>query len=75
MPYSSNRQLPGSIKNNLPKHAQDIFRESYNSAYKQYKDPDKRRGNESHQEASRRVAWSAVKNNYKKGNDGKWHKK
>ncbi len=71
MPYQSNAELPDSVKNNLPKHAQDIYREAFNSAYDRFSDPDKRRGNQSRDEASHKVAWSAVKNEYHK-EDGKW---
>ena len=44
MPYHSNAELPDSVKDHLPKHAQDIYREAYNSAWDEYKDPDRRRG-------------------------------
>jgi len=33
MPYPSNSDLPESVQNVLPKHAQDIYREAYNSAW------------------------------------------
>lgn len=74
MPYSSRQQLPDSVKDNLPAHAQDIYKEAYNNAWKQYKDPAKRRGGTSREEAARRVAWGAVKQQYHK-DDGKWAKK
>jgi cation transport regulator len=75
MPYSSNSELPGSVQNVLPKHAQDIYRESFNSAYDQYKDPDDRKGDVNREEVSHRVAWSAVKQKYEKGADDRWHPK
>jgi cation transport regulator len=61
----------------LPSHAQEIFKEAHSSALEQYKDPDKRRGGkkESKEEVAHKVAWSAVKKKYKKGEDGKWIKK
>lgn len=74
MPYSSNTDLPDSVKDNLPKHAQDIYRESFNSAWDQYEEPDERRGDASREETSHRVAWSAVKEEYEKS-DGEWHRK
>lgn len=74
MPYDSNSDLPSRVKDNLPKHAQDIYREAYNSAWKQYEDPDERRGNSSREEAAHKVAWSAVKDKYEKDN-GDWKKK
>ncbi len=74
MPYKKTNELPESIKSNLPKEAQKIFKEAYNNAWKEYKDPKKRQGNTSREGASRRVAWSAVKKKYKKSK-GKWVKK
>ena len=61
----------------LPSHAQEIFKKAHSSALEQYKDPDKRRGGkkESNEEVAHKVAWSAVKKIYKKGDDGKWIEK
>jgi len=62
----------------LPPHAQEIFKKAHSSALEQYKDPDKRRGGkqESKEEVAHKVAWSAVKKKYKKDNeDDKWVKK
>jgi cation transport regulator len=62
----------------LPSHAQEIFKEAHNNALEQYKDPDKRRGGkkESKEEVAHKVAWSAVKKKYKKDNENdKWVKK
>ena len=61
----------------LPVHAQEIFKEAHSSALEQYKGPDKRRGGkkESKEEVAHKVAWSAVKKKYKKGEDDKWIKK
>ena len=75
MPYKSNSDLPDNVTNVLPKHAQDIFREAFNSAYDEYKDPEKRRDDSSREDVARRVAWNAVKQKYEKGDDGKWHPK
>ena len=75
MPYKSTRDLPESVRDNLPEHAQDIFKEAFNSAWDEYADPDKRRGRESQEEVSFKVAWAAVKNEYEKGDDDKWHRK
>lgn len=75
MPYSSREDLPDNVTNVLPAHAQDIFKEAFNNAYDQYKEPEDRRGNESRENTARRVAWAAVKEKYEKGDDGKWHPK
>ena len=65
MPYQQLDSLPDLVKENLPKHGQEIFRAAFNSAEEQYQE----------EERAFRVAWSAVKRVYEKGDDGKWHKK
>lgn len=71
MPYKTNKDLPDRVKSHLPEHAQDIYREAYNKAAGEYKDPKKRRGSESQEETSHKVAWAAVKSKYTKQGD-KW---
>lgn len=75
MPYSSIDELPDSVKNVLPNHAREIFKEAFNSAYENYKDPEDRRGNDNREDVARKVAWAAVKKKYSKGADEKWHTK
>ena len=75
MPYKSNSDLPDNVSSVLPEHAQDIFREAFNSAYDQYKDPEDRRGDDDREDTARRVAWSAVKQSYQKDDDDKWRAK
>jgi cation transport regulator len=75
MPYSSIDELPDNVRNVLPEHAQDIFKEAFNSAYDQYKDPNERRRDDSREDVARKVAWNAVKQKYEKGDDDKWHPK
>ena len=75
MPYDTVTDLPDSVRDNLPKHAQEIYKEAYNSAWDEYKDPDERRGDASREETAHRVAWSAVEQSYEKNEDGEWHKK
>jgi cation transport regulator len=74
MPYKSNSELPERVRENLPEHGQDIYREAFNNAWQEYKDPSERRGNESREEVSHKVAWSAVEKVYQKNSDGKWVK-
>ena len=33
MTYEQNSELPKGVKNNLPAHAQDIYREAFNHAW------------------------------------------
>ena len=75
MPYSAKKDLPASVRDNLPQHAQDIYKEAYNSAWDEYKDPEDRDGDASREEVAHRVAWSAVKNKYEKNDDGEWVEK
>jgi cation transport regulator len=65
MPYATNDELPPRIRRHLPRHAQDIFRESFNSAWRTYgaREPDRR------EEIANRVAWAAVKMSYRKVGD------
>lgn len=75
MPYSSINDLPENVVNVLPHHAQEIFKEAFNSAYDQYDKPEERRDNESRENTARKVAWAAVKKTYEKGEDDKWRPK
>ncbi|HXV41850.1 MAG TPA: ChaB family protein [Anaerolineae bacterium] len=71
MPYQRISDLPESVKDNLPKHAQEIYMAAYNSAWEQYDEPEERRGDASRDETAHRVAWAAVKKKYEKQGD-KW---
>jgi cation transport regulator len=76
MPYHKLNDLPDSVRDNLPKHAQEIYMEAFNSAWEQYKDPEDRRGDATREETAHRVAWAAVKQSYEKDDSsGKWQKK
>lgn len=72
MPYPKVTELPASVKDNLPPHAQEIYKEAYNSAWEQYKEPAARRGDASREETAHRVAWAAVKQKYEKNLKGNW---
>lgn len=75
MPYKSINELPENVRSVLSDHAQDIYKEAFNSAYDQYDKPAERQGDASREETAHRVAWSAVKKaGYRKGQDDKWHK-
>lgn len=76
MPYKTTHDLPDSVRNALPAHAQAIFKEAYNNADDEYKDSsDRRSPGESREEVAFKVAWSAVRRKYEKGDDEKWHLK
>lgn len=57
----------------LPSHAQKIYTKAHKNALKQYASPSKRRGGkrQSKEQVAHKVAWSAVKKEYKKKGD-KW---
>ena len=64
MPYKELQDLPDSVKDNLPHHAQEIYRAAYNRAWDQY---------DQNEERSHQVAWAAVKEKYHKdGETGEW---
>lgn len=65
MPYDKLSDLPDQVKDNLPKHGQEIFLAAFNSASEQYDD-------ESRWFAT---AWAAVENVYEKNDKGDWVKK
>jgi cation transport regulator len=65
MPYDNLSDLPDRVRNNLPKHAQEIYKEAFNSAEEQYGE----------EERAHRVAWSAVENKYEKNDQGNWVEK
>ncbi|MES2311962.1 MAG: putative cation transport regulator ChaB [Pseudomonadota bacterium] len=73
MPYKAISDLPDSVRNHVPAHAQEIYKEAFNHAWNEYADEDERRGDESREEAAHKVAWAAVKKQYSKGADGDWH--
>jgi cation transport regulator len=62
MPYEKVLDLPKGVKDNLPKQAQEIYKEAFNSAEEQY----------SEESRAHRVAWSAVEQRYEKNENGNW---
>ncbi len=63
MPYRVNGDLPPSVRNHLPVHAQDIYREAFNHAFTaQAGEPDRER-------RAHMIAWAAVKRSYVKAGD------
>lgn len=71
----SKTEFPEHLKDELPPHAQDIYEKALKSAYKEYEDPSKRRSSDDRESTAHKVAWSAVKKEYERGGDGKWHRK
>ncbi len=67
--------VPESVRENLPAHAQEIYKRAHDNALEQYKDPADRRGGASLEETAHRVAWAAVKQEYRKNASGEWVRK
>jgi len=66
MPYSSNADLPLSVRNALPLAAQTIWRTIFNAAEKQYPKDDAK---------AFATAWAGLKGaGWAKDTDGTWHK-
>ncbi len=63
MPYDSRTDLPDTVTDNLSAHAQDIYKEAFNSSFEQYKHDEER---------AHRIAWGAVKRSYHKNDNGDW---
>jgi cation transport regulator len=64
MPYQHVSDLPDSVKNNLPKHAQEIYRAAFNSAWSEYGQDESR---------AHKVAWGAVEKEFHKDDKtGEW---
>ncbi|HUZ01492.1 MAG TPA: ChaB family protein [Thermomicrobiaceae bacterium] len=64
MPYKRKADLPESVRDALPAHAEDIYKEVFNSAWEEYGHDESR---------AHRVAWAAVKREYHKDERGeKW---
>jgi len=63
MPYRENSDLPPSVRNHLPEHAQSIYREAFNHAFAAHA------GDPRQEEAAHRIAWAAVKRSYEKIGD------
>jgi cation transport regulator len=69
MPYKSITDLPDSVRDNLPSHAQEIYKQAFNSAFDEYAE----RGPEGREVTAHKVAWAAVKKKYRKDErTGKW---
>jgi len=63
MPYRVNVDLPPSVGDHLPEHAQDIYREAFNHAFAAHA------GDPRQEEAAHRIAWGAVKRRYEKNGE------
>ncbi|MGZ8183659.1 MAG: ChaB family protein [Methylobacter sp.] len=67
MPYKNINDLPKSVRDHLPVHAQEIYQAAYNNAWDEYGQDEER---------AHRVAWSAVKKKYEKDeSSGQWKAK
>lgn len=65
MPFASNSELPSSVRDALPKEAQDVFRSVANKELEQG----------ASEESAFAQAWTAVKNGWEKNKEGEWVRK
>jgi cation transport regulator len=63
LPYVTNAELPPGVRGHLPEAAQDIYRETFNHAWRTYV------GRPDHEAVAHRVAWAAVKRTFRKSKD------
>jgi cation transport regulator len=63
MPYAAAADLPASVRAVLPRRAQDIYREAFNHAWREYWIDES---------TADRIAWSAVKRSYHRDASGNW---
>ncbi|HWK95005.1 MAG TPA: ChaB family protein [Pseudolabrys sp.] len=63
MPYRTNHDLPPSVRSHLPDHAQDIYREAFNNAFRAHA------GEVDRERRAHMIAWAAVKTSYVKDGD------
>ena len=61
--YASNLELPPAVRNHLPSHAQDVYREAFNHSFASHA------GDGRQEEIAHRTAWAAVKQSYVKLGD------
>lgn len=66
MPYKAKSDLPDNVRNVLPAHAQDIYKEAFNSAWEQYKDKADRRDDASREETAHKSPGRRLKTIMKK---------
>ena len=73
MPYTSLNELPESIRNALPEYAQEIYLQAYKRAWEQYDRLGLRRGEATREATADKVAWAAVRQEYRKDiKSSKW---
>lgn len=65
MVYQQINDLPAAVKEALPEHGQELFLEAFNKASEKYEEEDD----------ATRAAWGAVRRDYQKCDDGRWHRK
>jgi cation transport regulator len=75
MPYGSIDELPNELRQTLPMHAQEVYKEAFNEAWSTYHDPKTKPKDISRTAMSDKIAWQAVEAIYTHGPDNRWAKK
>jgi cation transport regulator len=65
MPYATIEDLPPSVRDHLPEHAQEIFMAAFNNVFQSHASDPRQ------EEIAHRIAWAAVKRSYVKSG-GSW---
>ncbi|HEY9746006.1 MAG TPA: ChaB family protein [Oculatellaceae cyanobacterium] len=73
MQYRSTQDLPSHLREHLPEFAQEIYRVTYNNAYRDYADPAKHKDFSSLEEVAHHIAWAAVKKEIEKSSKKQRH--
>jgi cation transport regulator len=75
MPYEDIQALPPQLRAHLPLTAQQIYREAFNDAWRQYADLSVNPQPAAVEEAVSRSAWAAVKRQYRLDRaTGRWRR-
>lgn len=73
MPYRRLEDLPSNVVDPLPKAAQKMWLEAFNSAFSTCTNSGK--SSRDCEDVARIAAWVKIKTKYKKGPDGNWKPK
>jgi cation transport regulator len=70
MIYSTVTELPKTIRDELPEHAQEIYRAAYNLTVEEHRAAD--HSEHKLQEMADQAAWQRVKMEYEQDDTGQW---
>lgn len=74
MSYSTVTELPKAIRDELPEHAQEIYRAAYNLTIEEHRAADHDQDEHELQEMADQAAWQRVQMEYDRDDTGKWRR-